>query len=74
MRWLASLLMAKIFKLHQPAYGQFWVINDLLPRGNTMIALGIIIFGFSAVILLAWQFVLKHITRLPGIGYAPECR
>jgi hypothetical protein len=39
-----------------------------------MIALGIMIFGFAFIILLAWQFVLKHITRLPGIGYALKFR
>jgi hypothetical protein len=41
-----------------------------LPWGKTIIALGIMIFGFAVIILLARQFVLKYITRLPGIGYA----
>jgi DHA1 family bicyclomycin/chloramphenicol resistance-like MFS transporter len=37
-----------------------------LQWGNTIIALGIITFGVAVISLLAWPFVLKQVTRLPG--------
>ncbi len=37
-----------------------------LPWGNTIVALGIIMFSIPFISLLAWPFVLKQIIRLPG--------
>ena len=37
-----------------------------LPWDNTIIALGIMIFGIAVISLLAWPFVLKQISQLPS--------
>ena len=37
-----------------------------LPWGNTIIALGIMIFSTAFFSLLVWPFVLKRVVRLPG--------
>jgi DHA1 family bicyclomycin/chloramphenicol resistance-like MFS transporter len=36
------------------------------PWSNTIIALGIIIFGLASLSLFAWPFVIKQVIRLPG--------
>jgi DHA1 family bicyclomycin/chloramphenicol resistance-like MFS transporter len=37
-----------------------------LPWGNTIIALGIMTFTTAAISLLAWPFVVRRVTRMPG--------
>jgi hypothetical protein len=37
-----------------------------LPWGNMILALGVMTFTTAALSLLAWPFVIPHVTRLPG--------
>jgi DHA1 family bicyclomycin/chloramphenicol resistance-like MFS transporter len=37
-----------------------------LPWDNTIVALGIMIFGIAVISLLAWPYVLKQISQLPS--------
>ncbi|MGE5374032.1 MAG: multidrug effflux MFS transporter [Bacteroidota bacterium] len=37
-----------------------------LPWGNMILALGVMTLGTATISLLAWPFILPHVTRLPG--------